>query len=137
MSPAGPNADSRNLGVVPPTRGGGLACLAENGAAAWVLLYNLVEDPSHAAYQTDVEVQLAALPSGDWTCLITRIAPGECDPSQAWEAMGRPESLTEERRQTLLRASELPRPESVRIEQGAVRVRVPGFSVCLLELRRR
>jgi len=116
---------------------GGLACLAENGGAAWVLLYNLVEDPSHVTYATEVTVQLAALPPGNWSCQATRIAPGDCDPSQAWEAMGRPESLTDEQRQTLLSASELPTPEPVRIERGAIKVRVPGFSVCLLELTRR
>jgi hypothetical protein len=43
----------------------------------------------------------------------------------------------EQQRGALLRASELPRPETVRIEQGAIKVQVPGFSVCLLELTRR
>jgi len=116
---------------------GALACLAEDGRQAWVMLYNLIEDFRHPHYDTDLTVRLRALPQGQWTCRAVSIASGTCDPRAAWEKMGRPTTLTEEQRRTLLRASELPPPATLLLQDGTVRTTMPGFSVLFLELTRR
>jgi xylan 1,4-beta-xylosidase len=115
---------------------GGLACLSEDGARAWVMLYNLIEQPDHAPYRTRVSLDLRGLPDGQWRCRSTAIAPGRCDPYLVWEAMGGPETLTEEQRTRLLQASELPDAQDVVLEAGRAEVAMDGASVLLLELLR-
>jgi xylan 1,4-beta-xylosidase len=113
----------------------GMACLSPDGKSAWVILWNLVEDPNHAAYETDVTIELAGLRTGKWSRGVTAIAPGECDPYVAWDKMGRPEKLTESQRDALLKASQLPSPRSVPIAGDRISLKMPGYSVMLLELR--
>lgn len=114
----------------------GLACLAEDGKKAWVMLWNLVEDPDLPAYATQVRVSLHGLPQGRWTCRATRIAPGECDPFVAWQAMGSPDSLTPGQELVLRRASALPRAHRVPLTRDTLSVDLPGYSVLLLEMTR-
>ena len=115
---------------------GGLACIAENGKQAWVMLYNLIEKHTHDPYETDVTVALRGPPGGDWSCSAVRISAGECDPYLIWQEMGGPEELTDEQHARLLKASELPGPRPADIEGGRISFRLPGFSVALLELTR-
>lgn len=115
---------------------GGLTCVSRDRRRAWVLLYNLIENYEHEPYETTVAVNLAHLPAGEWQCTAVAIAPGICDPYLAWQAMGSPEQLTAQQQATLLKASELPAAEPVRIAAEAMRVRMAGFSTMLLTLRR-
>ena len=115
---------------------GGVASFALSRESANVLLYNLVENPAHPPYETAVTVRLRGLPAGAWRCEATAIAPGGCDPFVAWERMGRPETLTAAQRTALVEASRLPRPTPVAVEDGCVRVQMPGLSVMLLALSR-
>ncbi|MBN2309116.1 MAG: hypothetical protein JXR94_09110 [Candidatus Hydrogenedentes bacterium] len=115
---------------------GGLACLSADGDSAWILLYNLIEDPGHEPYETAVEVQLNGLAPGPWACTATAIAPGGCDPFLTWRAMGGPQTLDEAQYAAILEASQLPPPEILPIQQNAIHLDMPAFSVILLELRR-
>jgi xylan 1,4-beta-xylosidase len=115
---------------------GGLACVSGDGKQAWVMLYNLIEKYDHDPYKTKVSVELHGLPPGDWRCSVTAIAPGTCDPYLAWEAMGKPEKLTEEQRERLLEASAPPAPQPVTLQADRLSLEMDGFSVMLLELTR-
>jgi len=114
----------------------GMACKSPDGKSARVILWNLVENLQQAAYETDVAVKVSRLGPGTWRCGVTLIAPGQCDPYQAWIRMGRPEKLTESQRASLIKASELPAIRPVPMSDGTIRLRVPGYSVMLLELGR-
>lgn len=114
----------------------GLACLADSGDRAWVMLWNLVEDPDRPAYTTRVTVRLRGLAEGWWTCRGTSIAPGQCDPFLTWQAMGSPERLTPEQEQALRRASALPPARRVPVTGDTLSLDMPGYAVVLLELTR-
>ncbi|MBM3501885.1 MAG: hypothetical protein FJX74_24795, partial [Armatimonadetes bacterium] len=65
---------------------GALACIADDGRRAWVMLYNLIERADHEPYRTAVTIDLHALPEGAWRARSTAIGPGTCDPFLEWEA---------------------------------------------------
>ena len=113
---------------------GGLACISRDRLRAWVMLYNLLEDYHHEPHETTVTVNLAHLPAGEWRCTAVSIAPGICDPYLAWQAMGSPETLTDQRRTALLKASELSESTAVALDGNRIRLNMPGFSVTLLSL---
>ncbi|NOX53442.1 MAG: hypothetical protein GXP27_03190, partial [Planctomycetes bacterium] len=115
---------------------GGLACISADGTRAWIILYNLIEDYKHRAYDTSVTVKVRGLPEGIWRCEKTVIAPGTCDPYLLWQKMGKPKKLTAQQKAELLEASALPEPQPVAVHGGVIQVDMAGFSLMQLEFRK-
>jgi xylan 1,4-beta-xylosidase len=115
---------------------GGVACLAEDGSALWVMLYNIIEDYRRDDYETAVTLAIDGFDLAGCAVRQWRIAPGECDPYLVWEQMGKPEELTAQQQQALLEASEIPPPDMLSPDDETINFEMPGSSAALIEIRR-